>query len=200
MEFYEKLQALRKQKGLTQEELGERLYVSRAAISKWESGRGYPNLDSLKGIAKLFGITIDELLSCDELLYVAEQDGKQKEKHLRNLVFGLLDIGTLLLLFLPFFSQKIGETIYAVSLLELTEKEFYIKTVYFAVTVVSAALGILQLTLQNNQSPFWLRNKERVSLILNVLGVILFCASLQPYATVLLFAFLTIKIVMLIKQ
>ena len=52
MEFNEKLQELRKNKGLTQEELAEALYVSRTAISKWESGRGYPSIDSLKEIAK----------------------------------------------------------------------------------------------------------------------------------------------------
>ena len=48
MEFGEKLQCLRKSKGLTQEELAVSLYVSRTAISKWESGRGYPGIDSLK--------------------------------------------------------------------------------------------------------------------------------------------------------
>ena len=42
MEFYEKLQALRREKGLTQEQLARQLYVSRTAVSKWESGRGYP--------------------------------------------------------------------------------------------------------------------------------------------------------------
>ena len=63
MEFNEKLQELRKQKGMTQEELASALYVSRTAISKWESGRGYPNLESLKGISRLFSISIDELLS-----------------------------------------------------------------------------------------------------------------------------------------
>ena len=62
MEFNEKLQELRKNKGLTQEELAEALYVSRTAISKWESGRGYPNIDSLKEISKFFSVTIDELL------------------------------------------------------------------------------------------------------------------------------------------
>lgn len=63
MEFQEKLQELRKQKGLTQEKLAESLYVSRTAVSKWELGSGYPNLDFLKAIARFFGITIDELLS-----------------------------------------------------------------------------------------------------------------------------------------
>ena len=48
MEFNEKLQELRKGKGLTQEELAQAIFVSRTAVSKWESGRGYPNIDSLK--------------------------------------------------------------------------------------------------------------------------------------------------------
>ena len=92
MEFNEKLQELRKHKGLTQEELAELLFVSRTAVSKWESGRGYPNIDSLKAIARFFGVTIDELLSGDELLTIAEKDTEQKENHIRDLVFGLLDI------------------------------------------------------------------------------------------------------------
>lgn len=58
---------MEKKKELNQEELAEALYVSRTAISKWESGRGYPNIESLKLIAKFFGLTIDELLSGDEL-------------------------------------------------------------------------------------------------------------------------------------
>ena len=86
MEFNEKLQELRKNKGLTQEELAEALYVSRTAISKWESGRGYPSIDSLKAIAKYFSVAIDELLSSDEVLSIAEEDNKQKEKHFRTLI------------------------------------------------------------------------------------------------------------------
>ena len=45
MEFSEKLQELRKSRNLTQEELAEALFVSRTAVSKWESGRGYPSID-----------------------------------------------------------------------------------------------------------------------------------------------------------
>ena len=47
MEFNEKLQQLRTGKNLTQEQLAEQLYVSRTAISKWESGKGYPNIETL---------------------------------------------------------------------------------------------------------------------------------------------------------
>jgi len=78
MEFNEKLQELRRQKGLTQEELANALYVSRTAVSKWELGKGLPSLESLKAISKLFSVTIDQLLSGDELITIAEQDRKTK--------------------------------------------------------------------------------------------------------------------------
>lgn len=54
MEFNEKLQQLRIGKNLTQQQLAEQLYVSRTAISKWESGKGYPNIESLKCISRFF--------------------------------------------------------------------------------------------------------------------------------------------------
>ena len=106
MEFHEKLQELRKQKGLTQEELAQVLFVSRTAVSKWESGRGYPSIESLKAISIFFKVTVDELLSNEELLTISEEDNKKKENHFRDLVFGLLDIGVAMLLFLPFFGQN----------------------------------------------------------------------------------------------
>ena len=88
----------RTQKGLTQEELADILYVSRTAISKWESGRGLPTIDSLMNIAKYFCVSIDELLSSDEILQIASEDSKKKESNIKDLVFGLIDVGMLLLL------------------------------------------------------------------------------------------------------
>ncbi len=73
MEFHEKLQKLRSDESLTQEELAEKLFVSRTAVSKWESGRGYPSIDSLKAIAKYFHVTIDELIGTEEIVALAEQ-------------------------------------------------------------------------------------------------------------------------------
>lgn len=62
MELSEKLQELRKEKGLTQEELAEALFVSRTAISKWESGETVPNTETLKLLSKAFNVSINTLL------------------------------------------------------------------------------------------------------------------------------------------
>ncbi len=200
MEFNEKLQELRKQKGLTQEELAKALYVSRTAISKWESGRGYPNIDSLKRLANLFSVTVDELLSGDELLTLAEQDQKQKENCFRDLVFGLLDISMAVLLFLPFFAQKKNGIIEEVSLLNLNEIALYIDIAYFVLIFGMIFWGILILALQNCNFAFWQKNRTKISIILNVIGTMLFIISSQPYAASFLFAFLIIKILVLIKN
>ena len=200
MELNEKLQELRKQKGLTQEELAEVLFVSRTAISKWESGRGYPNIDSLKAISKFFGVTIDELLSGDELLTIAEEDAKQKERTIRDLVFGLLDCGMALLLFLPFFGQKADGIIQEVSLLVLNEIQLYLKITYLAFVGTMIVLGIMTLALQNFRQRLWTQCKNILSLALSAVGVCLFIISQQPYAAVFVFAFLIIKAFMLIKR
>ena len=97
MEFHEKLQGLRKKRGLTQEELAEILFVSRTAVSKWESGRGMPSIDSLKAISKFFSISVDDLLSSEELLVIVEDDHKQKETNIRDTIYGLLDCSMALL-------------------------------------------------------------------------------------------------------
>lgn len=199
MEFNEKIHELRKQKGLTQEELAEILFVSRTAISKWESGRGYPNIDSLKAISKFFDVTIDELLSGDELLTIAEVDTRLKENHFRDLVFGLLDCSVAMSFFLPLFGQKINASIQEVSLVHLTEIAPYLKTAYFVVVTAITVLGILTLTLQNCHKAFWVKNKNRISLLLNLLGAFLFIISSQPYASAFLLIFLVIKVLILIK-
>lgn len=200
MEFNEKLQELRKQTGLTQEELAESLFVSRTAISKWESGRGYPNIDSLKAIAKFFGVTIDELLSGDELLTIAEEDSRQKETHFRDLVFGLLDCSIAMFFFLPFFGQKENGIVQEVSLLSLGEIAPYLRTAYVIVVIGMILLGLSTLALQNCRQTCWIKNKSNLSIVFNAAGVLLFIISLQPYAAAFLFMFLVIKMFMLIKK
>lgn len=198
MEFYEKLQELRKSRGLTQEELAQMLYVSRTAISKWESGRGYPSIDSLKAISKCFSVSLDELLSSEAVLTLAEADGRQREGRMQSLVFGLLDCGSALLFFLPLFGQRESGAVRGVSLLALAAAS-YIKAAFWALTALTVLSGILLLALQNCRSPRWLRIKSKASLGLNAAGTLLFIAALQPYAAVFTFVFLAIKALLLIK-
>ncbi len=200
MEFHEKLQELRKQHNLTQEELAASLFVSRTAVSKWESGRGYPNIDSLKAIAAFYCVTIDELLSNDELLTIAEEENKQIEKHYHDLLFGLLDLSVGIFFFLPLFGQQMNGTIQEVSLLFLTEVSMWLRISYLASVTSMILWGILTLTLQNCRIPVWVQLKSRISLLLNGVSVLLFIVSQQPYAAALLFIFLTIKVLILIKK
>lgn len=58
----EKIYALRRKSGLSQEQLAEKIGVSRQAISKWEGGLSTPELDKLKALSEFFGITVDELV------------------------------------------------------------------------------------------------------------------------------------------
>ena len=200
MEFNEKLQELRKKKGLTQEELAAALFVSRTAISKWESGRGYPSIDSLKAVAKFFGVSIDALLSGDEVLTLAEADHLQKELRSRDLIFGLLDLGTAMFFFLPFFGETLEGTVRNVSLPALSQTAPYMKTVYLLVVSCIVLWGVLTLALQNCAKPMWVKIKSRLSMLLSAAGVLLFIISPQPYAGAFLFVFLLIKALVLIKK
>lgn len=66
MSFHEKLQKLRKEKGLSQENLAECLELSRQAVAKWEAGQSYPDIDNLISLSNFFGISIDKLVKDDE--------------------------------------------------------------------------------------------------------------------------------------
>jgi transcriptional regulator with XRE-family HTH domain len=67
MTFGEKLKRLREGADMTQDELAAKLYVSRTAVSKWETNRSYPSIDSLKAIQQLFGVSMDELIGDEDI-------------------------------------------------------------------------------------------------------------------------------------
>ena len=110
MEFGEKLQLLRKRHGLTQEQLAAKLYVSRTAVSKWESGKGYPGIDSLKAISGVFSVSIDDLLSGEELLTLAQRESSAKLKRFSLGAGGVLDLMAAALIFLPLYGEAADDT------------------------------------------------------------------------------------------
>ncbi len=77
-EFAERLINLRKRHGLSQEQLGDKLFVSRQAVSKWECGEAIPDIDNLILLAQLFDISLDELVNGDPAFDKAQTNSEQK--------------------------------------------------------------------------------------------------------------------------
>lgn len=200
MEFHEKLQALRKRQGITQEELASALYVSRTAVSKWESGRGFPGIDSLKAIAAYFGVTVDDLLSGEELLTAVQAEQTRTVRSLRDTVFGLLDVGTLLLLFLPLFGQETEAGAHAVSLLSLTGAQAYFTVISASLVAAIVLWGICALALQSCTAPLWSKVKAPVSVALGLSFVLFLILTRHPYAAVFALSLTAAKAVFLLKK
>lgn len=199
MEFNEKLQKLRKEQNLTQEELAEKLFVSRTAISKWESGRGYPSIDSLKVIAKYFHITIDELIGGEEIVTLAEQDIKENNKKHTVLICGVLDCFVALLFFLPLFGN--GDSSGAsVTVFSLTEVSEWLKIVFIAIIGLTVLNGFCGVVLSSFDKPVWNKHRLITGIALSIIGTILFIVTRQPYAGVFFLFVLIIKGILLLKS
>lgn len=81
MNMAEKLQLLRKNKGLSQEELADLIGVSRQAVGKWEAGKFYPDIDKLVQLGELYSISLDRLIkdTDDCNLRIEERDGEKED-------------------------------------------------------------------------------------------------------------------------
>ena len=196
--IHEKLQELRKSKGLTQEELAEALYVSRTAVSKWESGRGYPSIDSLKEISRFFGVTIDELICPQEMMTAAEDDKRQSIGRYVSVICNAMDILTAVLLFLPVFGNGTDSPA-SVSLFHLTGAQPWLKTVFIAVIGIIILNGICGLVLARFNKASWNKHRLVTGMLLSVTAVGVFIAARQPYAGIVCFSILVIKTWLMVK-
>ena len=200
MEFSEKLQTLRKQKGLTQEELAQALFVSRTAISKWESGKGYPSIDSLKEISKYFSITIDELLSSEELITAAQDDNRKNIADLLDLLTGCTDIMALMLLLLPLYPEKLGDTFTAVSLLRYTQIALPFTCICWGLMILLIAAGAFKLLMHYRHIEKGRNAVTGVSFILSIITVLFLTATRLPYAVMVVFLLLVIKGILAVRS
>ena len=198
MEFNEKLQELRKSRSLTQEELAEALFVSRTAISKWESGRGYPSIDSLKEISHYFSVTIDDLICSEEMISVAENEKKEFADKSLSLICNAMDILLAILLFIPAFGNG-PESSETVSLFGLTGITPWVKNVFIVMIATAILNGICGVIIANFNKPVWNKHRLITGVILSILTVIVLIATKQPYAGIVCFAFLVIKGFLIIK-
>ena len=193
MEFHEKLQELRKGRGLTQEELADALYVSRTAISKWESGRGYPSIDSLKEISNYFSVTIDDLLSSEKLLSIAEKENKANLRSVCDLLFGLLDICSFILIILPLYPNKVNGFVETVNLFAYTQIAFLNRLLYWVMFISLVVVGIIKLLLTKFKIERCSNLVTGASMILSILTVLFMAMTRESYAVVVIFILLVMK-------
>ena len=200
MEFNEKLQELRKSRGLTQEELAEALFVSRTAISKWESGRGYPSIDSLKEISRYFSVSIDVLLSGDQLIMIAEKENKSNLNSVCDLLLGFVDLFSLLLIFLPLYPKPSNGYIYAVNLFGYVDNDANIITTYWVLFVSLTIVGIVKILMTHFKFEKTKKAVDSLSIGLSVIAVLFLSMAKEPYAITVAFLLLFVKGVLLYKQ
>ena len=198
MDFNEKLQHLRKQQNMTQEQLAEKLYVSRTAISKWESGKGYPNIESLKSIAELFNITIDDLLSGDELIVVAQTENNTNLKKIYATIFGILDLAAILFVLLPLYWDSKLE--YSVNLFSFSDATATILIFYWLFIVLLILLGCLELLFIRLKMEQKTDLLEKISLIWSVMATLFFGVAKEPYVVAFMFLLFLVKSFLWIKR
>lgn len=200
MEFNEKLQALRKSRGLTQEELAEALFVSRTAISKWESGRGYPSIDSLKEISKYFSVSIDELLTGEKLISIAEKENKSNIQKLCDLLTGIVDLFSFILIVLPLYPNPINGYIYSVNLFAYTETTSFNRMLYWIMFLALVLVGAVKIII----TQFELNKGQKIvtafSIVLSILAVLFLAMTREAYAVTIAFFLFVVKGILLFKH
>lgn len=199
MEFHEKLQELRKNRGLTQEELAEALFVSRTAISKWESGRGYPSIDSLKEISKFFSVTIDDLLSGEKLISIAEKENKSNIQNICDMLFGIVDILSIILVILPLYPNPKDGYIYSVNLFVYTETTTFNLWVYWILYISLIGIGVVKVILNQMKMEKGRKVITETSIGLSIVTVFFLAMMREAYAISVAFILLLIKGMLLFK-
>lgn len=194
MEFGEKLQELRKAKGLTQEELAQALFVSRAAVSKWESGRGYPNIDSLKDISAFFAVSVDDLLSGETLLGIAETQSKTHLRLLYARLWGILDLFTFLFAVLPLYPHTVDGMIFCVPIWQYSQVSGINIAVYCILFVLLFAAGFAKLVCSKANCPTGDKAVSAISFVLSVFAVVFLVLAREVYAALLMFLFFVAKV------
>ena len=200
MEFHEKLQELRKNRGLTQEELAEALYVSRTAISKWESGRGYPSIDSLKEISAYFSVSIDDLLSGEKLILIAEKETKSSVANICDLLSGITDVLSLLLIGLPLYPQTVNGFVYSVNLWRYAETAVYNRVVYWVLFLALTVTGLCKILLVQLKAKKGKKPAVWLSACLSIVTVLYLILAREAYAATFAVVLMLIKALLHFRQ
>ena len=118
MEIGKQIQRLRGAKGMSQEELADRLYITRQTLSNWETGKTYPDINSLLRLSDLFHISLDELVKGD--LQTMEEKIKQEDiarfRRENNILKGMLALCGVSFLVWLLWNETVGQVLCWISM------------------------------------------------------------------------------------
>ena len=196
MELSKKIKQIRNENKLTQEQFAEKMLVSRTAVSKWENGTCYPSIDSLKYMSQTFKISLDKLLSNEEILEIAKIENQSNISKYNSLLFCLLDIIRIVFIFLPLYSYKTNDFIYSVSLFNSNDLNSTLKIIFMLIFIIFLALGIIELIFNYKGNNRFL---NKISIFLDVISIFVLLFIKQPYVIALMFVIFIIKTIMLVN-
>lgn len=170
---------LRKEKGLTQSALAEMLNVSNRTVSKWETGEGYPDITLLPDIAKVLGVTTDEILSGKRAPKNTSADIKVEEIENRDNLLNLFKIAYVISLFFAIFGALLGTVtelycIWAFGILFYTHWEImFVAVALFAIVAAGLvfSVGVTRLSVTYNKKEITNLCKKK-GLLLSVISIL----------------------------
>lgn len=191
-----KIKKIRNDNKLTQEQFAEKMLVSRTAVSKWENGTCYPSIDSLKYMSEVFNISLDELMSNEEMLDIVKTEKYSNASKYNGLLFCILDMIRIIFVFLPLYSFKTNNFIYSVSLFKSNDLGVFLKFILMNMFIMFFILGIIELCLNRRKCNNVL---NKISLLFDIVSIFIILFINQPYLVALMFFVFVVKVVMLLN-
>ena len=144
-------------------------------------------------------MTVDELLSGEKLLSIAERENKGNIRNMCNLLFGMVDIGFILLIILPLYPKTMDGFIYSVNLFAYTEVSSFSRLVYWIIYGILIVIGSSKVLLTKCRVSKGQKFTTYASIGLNSLLVLVLAMTREVYAVILAFLLLIVKVMLLLK-
>lgn len=164
-----------------------------------QEGRGYPSIDSLKEISNFFSVTIDDLLSSERLLSIAEKENKSNIRSMCDLLFGIFDVCSFMLIVLPLYPNMVDEFIYSVNLFAYTQTTALNRLLYWIMFISLVIAGMIKLLLTKFGNERFNKTMTGISMVISILIVLFLSITREVYAVIVVFLLLVIKVVLLLK-
>ncbi|MBQ2401853.1 MAG: XRE family transcriptional regulator, partial [Lachnospiraceae bacterium] len=151
-------------------------------------------------ISKYFSVTIDDLLSGEALISIAERENKTNIQNLFDLLFGMVDLLSVLLIVLPLYPRTVDGYVYSVNLFEYLETSAMNRFVYWFLFLGLIVLGVWKVLLVQIKSGKHQKLIWECSLLVSIAAVIVLALAGETYAVTVVFLLLLIKGVVLFKS